>query len=70
MSGQPNGFWSISSALGADVHAAHRPQQLRIIVIRIVAAMHAVVAYLGSSPVSSFNFDDPPFLMARHSNRR
>jgi hypothetical protein len=26
-----------------------------------VLAVHAVVAYLGSSPASSFNFDDPPY---------
>jgi len=32
---------------------------LRTVVI--VLAVHAVLAYLGSSPASSFNFDDPPF---------
>jgi len=34
---------------------------LRIVVIIIVVAVHAVMAYLGSSPASSFNFDDPPY---------
>jgi glucans biosynthesis protein C len=34
---------------------------LRAFVIVIVVAVHAVMAYLGSSPASSFNFDDPPF---------
>jgi glucan biosynthesis protein C len=34
---------------------------LRVFVIVIVVAVHAVMAYLGSSPASSFNFDDPPF---------
>ncbi|MGJ4940204.1 acyltransferase family protein [Bradyrhizobium sp. HKCCYLS1011] len=36
-------------------------KNLRVIVIIIVVAVHAVMAYLGSSPASSFNFDDPPF---------
>jgi hypothetical protein len=34
---------------------------LRTVVIVIVVAVHAVMAYLGSSPASSFNFDDPPY---------
>lgn len=34
---------------------------LRTVVIAIVLAVHAVMAYLGSSPASSFNFDDPPY---------
>lgn len=34
---------------------------LRIAVIVIVVAVHAVMAYLGSSPASSFRFDDPPY---------
>jgi peptidoglycan/LPS O-acetylase OafA/YrhL len=34
---------------------------LRIVVIVIVVAVHAVMAYLGSSPASSFKFDDPPY---------
>jgi Acyltransferase family len=34
---------------------------LRAVVIVIVLAVHAVMAYLGSSPASSFNFDDPPY---------
>jgi len=34
---------------------------LRIVVIAIVVAVHAVMAYLGSSPASSFKFDDPPY---------
>ena len=34
---------------------------LRTVVIVIVLAVHAVLAYLGSSPASSFNFDDPPY---------
>jgi glucans biosynthesis protein C len=34
---------------------------LRTVVIVIVLAVHAVVAYLGSSPAFSFNFDDPPY---------
>jgi glucan biosynthesis protein C len=34
---------------------------LRTVVIVIVLAVHAVMAYLGSSPASSFNFDDPPY---------
>jgi hypothetical protein len=34
---------------------------LRTFVIVIVVAVHAVMAYLGSSPASSFNFDDPPY---------
>jgi hypothetical protein len=34
---------------------------LRIVVIIIVVAVHAVMAYLGSSPASSFQFDDPPY---------
>lgn len=34
---------------------------LRIAVIVIVVAVHAVMAYLGSSPASSFKFDDPPW---------
>ncbi|CCE10165.1 conserved membrane hypothetical protein [Bradyrhizobium sp. STM 3843] len=36
-------------------------KNLRVIVIIIVVAVHAVMAYLGSSPASSFKFDDPPF---------
>ncbi|MDE2378308.1 acyltransferase [Bradyrhizobium sp.] len=34
---------------------------LRIAVVIIVVAVHAVMAYLGSSPASSFAFDDPPY---------
>src|SRR5260370_1127043 len=34
---------------------------LRTVVIVIVLAVHAVIAYLGSSPAFSFNFDDPPY---------
>jgi hypothetical protein len=34
---------------------------LRIVVVVIVVAVHAVMAYLGSSPASSFKFDDPPY---------
>ena len=34
---------------------------LRIAVIVIVVAVHAIMAYLGSSPASSFRFDDPPY---------
>src|SRR5512138_286281 len=34
---------------------------LRIAIIIIVVAVHAVMAYLGSSPASSFQFDDPPY---------
>jgi glucan biosynthesis protein C len=34
---------------------------LRTFVIVIVLAVHAILAYLGSSPVSSFSFDDPPY---------
>jgi len=34
---------------------------LRIVVIVTVVAVHAVMAYLGSSPASSFKFDDPPY---------
>jgi Acyltransferase family len=34
---------------------------LRIVVILIVVAVHAAVAYLGSSPASSFKFNDPPY---------
>jgi glucans biosynthesis protein C len=34
---------------------------LRTVVIVIVLAVHAAMAYLGSSPASSFNFDDPPY---------
>jgi hypothetical protein len=34
---------------------------LRTVVIVIVVAVHAVTAYLGSSPASSFKFDDPPY---------
>jgi hypothetical protein len=34
---------------------------LRTVFIVIVLAVHAVMAYLGSSPASSFNFDDPPY---------
>jgi hypothetical protein len=34
---------------------------LRTVVIVIVLAVHAVTAYLGSSPASSFSFDDPPY---------
>jgi len=36
-------------------------RNLRTVVIVIVLAVHAVMAYLGSSPASSFNFDDPPY---------
>ena len=36
-------------------------KNLRIVVILIVVAVHAAMAYLGSSPASSFNFDDPPY---------
>src|SRR5712675_950561 len=36
-------------------------RNLRTVVIVIVVAVHAVVAYLGSSPASSFNFDAPPY---------
>jgi hypothetical protein len=31
------------------------------VVVVIVVAVHAVMAYLGSSPASSFKFDDPPY---------
>src|SRR6266513_491439 len=34
---------------------------LRISVIVVVVTVHAAIAYLGSSPASSFNFDDPPY---------
>lgn len=34
---------------------------LRIAIIIMVVAVHAVMAYLGSSPASSFKFDDPPY---------
>jgi hypothetical protein len=34
---------------------------LRIAVIVIVVAVHAVIAYPGSSPASWFRFDDPPY---------
>jgi hypothetical protein len=34
---------------------------LRSFVIVIVVAVHAVAAYLGSSPAASFNFDTPPY---------
>jgi peptidoglycan/LPS O-acetylase OafA/YrhL len=34
---------------------------LRSVVVVIVVAVHAVMAYLGSSPASSFKFDDPPY---------
>jgi hypothetical protein len=34
---------------------------LRIVVVVIVVAVHAVMACLGSSPASSFKFDDPPY---------
>jgi hypothetical protein len=34
---------------------------LRTFAIVIVLAVHASVAYLGSSPTSSFRFDDPPY---------
>ena len=34
---------------------------LRTAVIVIVLAVHSVMAYLGSSPASSFNFDAPPY---------
>jgi hypothetical protein len=34
---------------------------LRIVIVVIVVAVHAVMAYLGSSPASSFKFDDPPY---------
>jgi hypothetical protein len=34
---------------------------LRNVVIVVVLAVHAAMAYLGSSPASSFNFDDPPY---------
>ena len=34
---------------------------LRTFAIVIVLAVHAFVAYLGSSPASSFRFDDPPY---------
>jgi hypothetical protein len=34
---------------------------LRTVVIVIVLAVHAAMAYLGSSPASSFKFDDPPY---------
>jgi hypothetical protein len=34
---------------------------LRTFAIVIVVAVHAVEAYLGSSPASSFRFDDPPY---------
>jgi acyltransferase-like protein len=34
---------------------------LRIAVIVIVVAVHSVMAYLGSSPKSSFKFDEPPY---------
>ena len=34
---------------------------LRNAVIVIVVAVHAFMAYLGSSPASSFRFDDPPY---------
>ncbi len=34
---------------------------LRTVAIVIVVAVHAVTAYLWSSPVSSFRFDDPPY---------
>ncbi len=36
-------------------------RNLRTVVIVIVLAVHAVMAYLGSSPAFSFNFDDPPY---------
>ena len=34
---------------------------LRTVVIVIVLAVHSAMAYLGSSPASSFNFDVPPY---------
>jgi hypothetical protein len=34
---------------------------LWIVVVVIVVAVHAVMAYLGSSPASSYKFDDPPY---------
>src|ERR1700730_8667350 len=34
---------------------------LRTFAIVLVLATHAVEAYLGSSPASSFRFDDPPY---------
>jgi hypothetical protein len=34
---------------------------LRIVVVVIVVPVHAVMAYLGSSPASSFKFDDPAY---------
>lgn len=34
---------------------------LRTFAIMLVLAVHASLAYLGSSPASSFRFDDPPF---------
>jgi hypothetical protein len=34
---------------------------LRTFAIVIVLAVHSFVAYLASSPASSFRFDDPPF---------
>jgi hypothetical protein len=34
---------------------------LRTFAILLVLAIHAVEAYLGSSPASSFRFDDPPY---------